>query len=781
MSESHQKLTVAQTARPLRLGLLVDPDDMRSVRRAIQCNTAQWGGVFNSLIPVYRRRPSWWKPRIVNPSKLPSARQIAEAALDSCDPDYVVECRDNAPLPAVGERFERLERSHLLSGSASGRCEPPRAGISSALVYGNLHRDLFRFLRTAGPEAVIPQAKAPHRDMASACFGLFPSERGSGSLASRYETALEATGITVSPETLLSLHGYSSKSEARLLWPLEVGSEGLRVYGPGWRRGEQAFFLLDPESPIDLIDFWNVRASGRPAIPVPLDWAEEVAAIWTELWRSRGSNEPADITVVGGRRVAGEALIAFRTAMAETGGSVLLDPGMTPWGSPFEQPLGKPQLVAAERREQVRLESGRLSFSLIAPEILQGNKLYSTGAWASVVRLSYGGGELAEAFPPELGMVGDLFNAWEPVKVWAREEGLVSIIGDETRADWKPPSGIDVFSSYASKHGFEPRLSEPGRVSREIVRRLGGLIAVGMVRHPALVELFEKAVRRDSRSARRPEMWKAVMRARGSERRANGLLRALLERRVIDAGVLVKCPTCAKSNWYGPDDLGFELNCERCLNDFPFPGHDPPHRDDWAYRPRGGFASPEYAMGAYSVLLSLRLLSGMGERISWAPSMTLNSSTEVDFALWQERSRIYSGEPSEWTLLLGECKSHREFKRADIQRMEQLRTAFPEAILVFASLRTELSAEEVDGLLKLARPSDPGRTRPRPDVVILTSTELFADTLPGAWKDAGGRAAKLAPEQLFGHRPEIETLADVTQQIHLRTEPFDAWRNGVGR
>lgn len=191
MSESNQKLTVVQTARPLRLGLLVDPEDMRSVRRAIQCNTAQWGGVFNSLIPVYRRRPPWWKPRIVDPSRLPSARDIAEASLDSCDPDYVVECRDNTPGPVVGERFERLERSHLLSGSASGRREPPRAGISSALVYGNLHRDLFRFLRTTGPEAVVPQAKAPHGDMAGACFGLFPSERGGSSLASRYEMALD--------------------------------------------------------------------------------------------------------------------------------------------------------------------------------------------------------------------------------------------------------------------------------------------------------------------------------------------------------------------------------------------------------------------------------------------------------------------------------------------------------------------------------------------------------------------------------------------------------------
>jgi hypothetical protein len=163
-----------------------------------------------------------------------------------------------------------------------------------------------------------------------------------------------------------------------------------------------------------------------------------------------------------------------------------------------------------------------------------------------VVRLNHYGGELAEAFPPALGMVGDLLNAWEPTRVWAREEGLVSIIGSETKANWRPPSGVEVFSSYAAKLGFKPTLSEPGRVSREIVRRLGGLVPIGMVRHPALVDVFEKAVRKDSRSVRRPEVWKAVMEARGNERQADALLRALLGRRVIDAGVLVKCPNLRK-------------------------------------------------------------------------------------------------------------------------------------------------------------------------------------------------------------------------------------------
>ena len=79
-----------------------------------------------------------------------------------------------------------------------------------------------------------------------------------------------------------------------------------------------------------------------------------------------------------------------------------------------------------------------------------------------------------------------------------------------------------------------------------------------------------------------------------------------------------------------------------------------------------------------------------------------------------------------------------------------------------------LSADEVAGLRRLARPRAVAKRPPEADLIVLTATELFARSgLLGAWAEAGGRAASLAPDNFYGMGPELTAIADLTQQIHL--------------
>lgn len=770
MADMYSKVVIDQTARPLRLALLVDPADVETVRTAIGICTVQWGGVFNPLIPVFKRRPDWWNPPIRKVSGPPTATEAAENTIRSWDPDFLVDCRkadrNSRPLDAS---IERLSPDDLLSGDGF---LASKAGVSTALLYEHFHRRVFQFMRSGGPRPVLPGARGAMADLVDTCFGRFPDAQ----MERRYLSALGAERLPVSVGSLFQTQALRGVDDETLLWPLSVGAEGLMVYPGLPGLDEQVFFLLDPASPIDLIDFWNLRAAGHRVMPVPIEWADEVAGLWNDSWAAR-SRTPIDASVAGGRRLDGDAIRSLHSALEEAGGSVFINAWLTPWGEGMDGAQRRPLLVSAEKRDEVRVDGGRVSFDLASPNILDEDLQRRAASWANVIRIGFGGPDAAEAFPPPLGEVGELLNSWDQLSVAAREEGLVCVSGTlDRRANWRLPSGAEVFAHFARGLGFTPRTSEPGQVSREIVRRLGGLIGVGVLRHPSLVEALNKAVRSESRSVQRSEIWSAVMQARGSEARAAHLLKVLLERRVIDAGVTIQCPTCAKSNWYGPADMGLQLQCERCLNDFPFPGHDPPHRDQWAYRPRGGFASPGYAMGSYSALLSLRLLSGSMDRVSWAPSTSLDSSTEVDFAMWLQRAPVLSAEPSKWSLLLGECKSHGEFLDQDFERMKRVRAAFPEAILVFASLRETLCQREIAALTAFARPADRATASHHPDVMILTALELFSDHLPGAWHDVGGRAAELAPEHFIGPRPECERLADLTQQIHLGVESFESWR-----
>lgn len=55
--------TLELTLRPLKLAFLVDPADTAVLTEAIQINTFLWGGMFNPIVPVFRRLPAVWRER----------------------------------------------------------------------------------------------------------------------------------------------------------------------------------------------------------------------------------------------------------------------------------------------------------------------------------------------------------------------------------------------------------------------------------------------------------------------------------------------------------------------------------------------------------------------------------------------------------------------------------------------------------------------------------------------------------------------------------------------
>lgn len=47
--------------RPTRFGFLVSPGDTATLRQVFETNTCLWGGKYNPVIPVFKRRPPWWE------------------------------------------------------------------------------------------------------------------------------------------------------------------------------------------------------------------------------------------------------------------------------------------------------------------------------------------------------------------------------------------------------------------------------------------------------------------------------------------------------------------------------------------------------------------------------------------------------------------------------------------------------------------------------------------------------------------------------------------------
>jgi hypothetical protein len=236
------------------------------------------------------------------------------------------------------------------------------------------------------------------------------------------------------------------------------------------------------------------------------------------------------------------------------------------------------------------------------------------------------------------------------------------------------------------------------------------------------------------------------------------MLQMLTEKEILRIGMRVECSQCQQFNWYSLDELSFELRCQRCLREFPFPSATPP--DEWHYRTVGPFATENFAQGGYTVALALHALSSrIGAEATWIPSFDLESpdgkKLEADFAmLWQDNFPL----PGPSRLIMGECKSLNRFETRDIERMQDMATAFPSCVLAFCTLREHLDVKERKQLTRLVKSA----RSVKQEVIILTGLELLGVGIPDCWGEDGRTFAMRAR----GYR-KIDELAALTQRLHL--------------
>jgi hypothetical protein len=263
--------------------------------------------------------------------------------------------------------------------------------------------------------------------------------------------------------------------------------------------------------------------------------------------------------------------------------------------------------------------------------------------------------------------------------------------------------------------------------------------------------------------------------------------KTLTDSKVMRIGLTLKCPHCAKENWYSLSDVDYEIACERCLDRFPFPqARIKFNEGDWRYRVLGPFSVPNCADGAYATVLTLRLFnntlnaSSTPTVFSTGLNVVLGTSKfEIDFVGWYSEGKKFWIDPSP-VVVFGETKSFgtEVFKERDIQRLKHMSQALPGSYVVFSVLKRQLSNSEKSRVRKFAEwgrvPQKNGE--PRAMVIVLTGTELFADHhLRQTWQETGGAHADMVKHPSV-HIDDLWTLADITQQLYLSMPTHRDWR-----
>jgi hypothetical protein len=699
--------------RPVRFAFIVRPDDRKRVLEILQTNTCLWGGQFNPIIPYFKRVPTWWDR---HGHRFDSPVQIINGYLDFFEPDFVVEAEPGLATDLGLDKRRSLQLGTILPRGRDRRRES--SGLSVFHLYRDLYRREFQFVRRHPHHVVEANVKQSSMRAFSAClFGGFPEGEDLTYFAQAFRDAFEPKLESLTGESLAHLYktGYTSALQ------LGLGKIEIRYQG----HSERTLFVLDATESRDLIDFWNLRAIQRDLIPIPKQWLGDLANFCREYIISSFRplpNNPNNImlraTVMFSRSIPSAQIEDlhskyFRVDLA--GANVLQD-----WYPPIWRPVPdiafgpmRPTLISEEKTVDVPVSGERQSIPLevLSPDF--ADRYGNEHRWANVINLTDWTHEdrIATTYPcnirdasfPSFGLGLDL--------TIPTTEGVVvfpSFKTGHTHVDLQ--DGTSAIQQWLKTAGIDAETSESGRSTQQIIQSLGGFWGVGSFAHAEIVRLLNDVSRRPiAQSIQYQDFKNRIGRAIKGDIWRHKNAETLIERKAVELGLELKCTKCSSWSWHPLRQLGYQVTCSLCLQEFRFPIAAPSDskKSKWAYRLIGPFALPNYANGGYAAALAIRFFAEIMGRIdragvTWSAGQKMKLSPteeiEADFVLWYQRKRILANDyPTE--LVFGEAKSFRgrgaqerhsirdAFEVDDIERLKTLACRFPGSILVFTTMK----------------------------------------------------------------------------------------------
>ena len=810
------ELTASIRLRPARIALLVSPSDRASIIRFMRVSACMWGGLYNSIIPVFRKPPKAWATEFPGDK---TGADIARGYISFFEPDAFVEAKPGL-LETLGLESLRgvignrsITLSDLLSPDRNKSWAELKFGLPIIDALGAIYDREERFLHRESRSAMIVD-KPPATGAAEAMFGVFPIEEDRRYFANSYNDVYRPEPMSWSPQTWRQVYVKGTVK------PFDPSSYTIKPER-SWQDNLK-FFVFDPSKTTDIIDLWNLRSEPAPLLPLPISWvldlANDIQALCKAEFRplERNPNEIMhSATIEFARGISDEA----RRETIQT-----IKPGLPParghnrsltikhwrdriWDAPGEGMMNPPKrlrLFVEEKQVDLEMDksSDRLSttFEPLRPSFAAR---YGTGQvrWINSLKVSnYGRTRLATIYPyntydrshPRLSLgPGDVLIGTEGWSIVQERVGLASFLQFETQE--KAIAGM------LTRAGYSVSLSEPGHIAKHVLDQLGGLRGAHLIADEEILRTMNEmagAIRRRKNKteemqeefpprSRSIKQWADLVDKLKERNYGRGDVEHFTKRNIIVLGLETRCTNCLHVNWDPVDKLGYDLSCSRCLKEYLFPQTADSGARKWAYRVSGPFSVQDYAKGAYGAVLALRAIDELNNNfgaLNFITAVQLSrdgKNIEADYvALHQEKGFAEQHDPD---FIFGEAKSFGEgdtVRPRDIARLQELALHFPGCYLAVSVLRKEFTEGEkvlLRRLVRWTRKLTPNGG-PRNRVLLLTGHELFRTWVPLAntWNSVGGRHAAFAD---FHHTKSLSTIAEATISIHLEMPSFSEARH----
>jgi len=825
--------TLDITLRPIKLAFIADISDKEAVLEAIRINSFLWGGLYNPIIPFFERKPKFLAKDIL--FKLQDNADILRGYLNAYDPDYVVQlgkCKD-LELDLGGR--EKIKAEDILSGISDDGTV--RYGIGIYEVLNHFYEKELKFVRKNPVDVVIPKLAARSQLFMASVFGDLPEKFDKEFLKgyeepfsikrpvanlTNYHTFLDRKTLFLRRFTGLYVDSRrrGSRFDDHLLYLLDpnnvidvVDYWNLRALG-----------LTVIPVPIQVAETSEMKSFCEKFVDESFGQHRYNPQIYYTA------------TVQKGRSVSEEKAKAFLKFLdikpdSKSGQSKISARFWYPriWDSWARDKDGAEgaDLEADNAQKDLPSDQDSIEFKTLTPEFLSRFGGHGWPRFANEIELRTYAGEnaIAEVMPQGDSKLANRIGGYGHKEWRLSRKGLVYL---SQHSDWTVhlplPEAEVVFLDWIKSLGWETKISSAGYIAKQLIKHLGGVWGIETIANEELIGLLgrltgqnrllsslsakivtlEKILRTKQHDDASKDVEKFLLEldeARTSSELKEGpilkdqliaeiskaiskdpfkndpvkYLERLTDINMFRLGTRIQCPVCQRHSWYSLDELKYELQCPKCLENFKPPTHSPTNEMQWAYRTFGPFSLPDLASGGYSVLITLRFFSKLLDG-AVTPSMSFLLKKgirefEVDLGMLFSWSKFSS---STVIPIFCECKSFWDkFEEKGIKNMEYLGQQTPGAILVFSTFRHNLDKSEVKFLSELIKRNRNNRKARKPfnQILILTGTELFSQFgPPDCWENGTAEQKKFAKQ--YNRYEGIDELSDITQQMYLGFKPW---------
>lgn len=711
-----ESIHVRQRLRPSRYAFVVNEGDLGAALQAASLNAALWGGIYNPIVPL-------------------TPGENRDGLLKAFDPDLLVNLT-GADIPAdlAGRHEHRVAApAHLVRTDDLTNRRELGLGFNILPLLRHVHEKEVRFSAEPTRAAVLtPQAAAGWPEFAAFAYGSFQWLPGMDvNFEEMFLRGLRARNIDLLE--LTPPPDYDS-----LLLPLDFTGYGLRVFGGTANFSSHIIFIGDHRTPADLIEFWNVRATGRTVVFVPAA-AYQVFEPLVRLVAAEGRypiNQQVEnhADLQKGPSLSDAVFTTVCHWIASLGLGPLPRRSWRPrFGLEMERYVGDihvAELEASEGEEISILQNGQMTPVKLIPPPYLADETVRKGQLSWSVEITMSGGfrepEFMFSFPNEPPVEAVVRRG----VMGRRGEVRLGRRGIVLQQDWgrsslhiMPVPTKDVLYALFRQAGLEAEPSQPGQYAEQIVKKMGSLHGdCRIFKIRGVREILDRLG--DGSTLTKGNMYQTVMSGTPDEHGQNWrpelyndltlrygqghpldfgtIFDVLLDKRILRPGFAFRCRMCFKDDWYHVSEFAEEYTCRFCFT---------PQRvnfasvHEWQYKADGLFRIPDSAQGSVAVILSLWRFEDLADphRGRYVTSLNLVSGDtgrryEIDYAYV-----VMGMFDTSYELVLGQATRYGDFTDDDMQKMAELADRFPrKPYLAFSTLKDHYSDADKARLRSLA-------------------------------------------------------------------------------